>query len=499
MDPREKNALVGVRQIRFEAYPQEAPYDPGVKYSEYGLDVGASANPVYESVRSVLHDLELDADNYGTREWNPLGDIIRPGDKVVIKPNLVIDADPQDAVTTHASVIRPLVDYAWKALKGEGELTICDSPMLEANFERIIARNGLKEMVEILNQRGYKIVLEDARARKTTTLNNVVVAETVDPEKAKHAVEVDLGGMSLYEDNGVKFSKLSDGSYSRTPMAVHHQKGRHVYRIAKRVLDADVVISVPKLKTHKKSGFTCCLKNFVGINVDKNYLPHFTLGPANWGGDEFPRLPAWRIPLLLAYKSARLILLGRLRKYLARPVARCAGVLSRSKAKGGDSHFSARDDAARKVYHLVTGTDYAGSWSGNETIWRMILDLNRVFLFADDRGNLTTEKQRKSIFIVDGFIAGEKDGPLMPRAVKTGIVAAGFNAAMVDRALLELAGIDSDAIPLYREAFSERAGWLHGNEELRIKINGVFSDKIQVSPIMTLAEPDYWKYQRRTQ
>ena len=123
----------------------------GGSRTEYGFDAGSDPNPIYESVRNVLHDMDLDAGRFGTRDWSPFRDFIRPGDKVVIRPNLVIDADSQDAVTTHASVIRPIVDYAWKALKGDGELTICDSPMLEADFERIIARNGLKEMVEILN------------------------------------------------------------------------------------------------------------------------------------------------------------------------------------------------------------------------------------------------------------------------------------------------------------------------------------------------------------
>ena len=51
---------------------------------------------------------------------------------------------------------------------------------------------------------------------------------------------------------------------------------------------AEVLISLPKLKTHKKVGVTLSLKNLVGINGDKNYLPHFCIGTPDEGGDEFP-------------------------------------------------------------------------------------------------------------------------------------------------------------------------------------------------------------------
>src|SRR5690606_2650770 len=49
-----------------------------------------------------------------------------------------------------------------------------------------------------------------------------------------------------------------------------------------------LVINLPKLKTHKKTGVTLSLKNLVGINGDKNWLPHHSLGSVGEGGDEFP-------------------------------------------------------------------------------------------------------------------------------------------------------------------------------------------------------------------
>ena len=130
--------LVGVRQIEFDQYPSVPPFDPGKKYTEYDFDFYSETNEVYNSVRNVLYDLKLDIEKIDTKDWNPFKEFIKPGNKVVIKPNLVLDADNQDAITTHASVIRPVIDYAWKALNGIGSIVICDAPMVFANLWSIL-------------------------------------------------------------------------------------------------------------------------------------------------------------------------------------------------------------------------------------------------------------------------------------------------------------------------------------------------------------------------
>lgn len=496
MDSNKIGDIVSIRQIVFDSYPSLPPFDPEKRYLEYDFKHYSEKNNVYESVRNTLYDLNLDIENFNSKKWNPLGEFIKPGDKVVIKPNLVLDADNQEAVTTHGSVIRPVIDYVWKALNGIGSIIICDAPVDYADFDKIIERTGLKEMVEILKVRGYNIDLIDIRAIITKTKNNVTIEEFNDPGKAKNSVIVDLKDMSFFDEKVVKQNKLAYGSYNRNEISRNHKKGKHQYRISKLILEADVVISIPKLKTHKKAGLTCCLKNLVGINVDKNYLPHFTLGPANLGGDEFPRIALWRIPLLMVYKLSRLVLLGFLRKYTAKIVSLGVGFLSWFNFKIDEDSPTGKADTAQRVYQLVTGTEYAGSWMGNETIWRMILDLNRIFLFTDINGNILSEKQRKVFYIVDGFISGVKNGPLTPHIIKPGIVASGFNGAIVDKAIIELAGIDSNKIPLYREAFSERVSWIHENLNLQIKLNGRDLDLNKIIPTTKLHEPAYWDYNK---
>ena len=485
---------VAIRQIDFASYPQRPPFDPEEAYAEFDSTGVAEPNPVYAAVRNALYDLGLDSARFGTRDWNPFVRFIQPGFRVVIKPNLVVEAMNQDAVTTHASVIRPLVDYAWKAMRGDGEIVICDAPVIFADFQAVVIKNGLRDMVSLLKERGVPISLRDLRARRVVTRNNVVVAAADDPDNARDAVTIDLKEQSHFEHGSVRHGRLAYGAYGRDPVRRNHARGLHLYRVARTILEADAIISVPKLKTHKKAGITCCLKNLVGINVDKDYLPHYTSGPANCGGDEFPQLPAWRLPLLLVFKAARRILLGCLGGVVARPIARLAGSLNRINSKKDENDPEGNADTAQKVYRLVTGTDYGGSWSGNETIWRMILDLNRIFLFADAEGNLAAEKRRNAFYLVDGFISGVGNGPLTPHIAKTGIVVAGHNAAMVDKAILEMAGIDAGKIPLYREAFARQNAWLHESLTCQIKLNGKNMDGRTIEPIITLVGPYNWHY-----
>ena len=69
----------------------------------------------------------------------------------------------------------------------------------------------------------------------------------------------------------------------------HQHAGRHEYAISRSPLEADVFISIPKLKTHKKCGITVNLKGLVGINANKNWLPHYSFGAPEDGGDQFDK------------------------------------------------------------------------------------------------------------------------------------------------------------------------------------------------------------------
>ena len=81
---------VVIRRVGVARYAR-FPYDPPERYPELaGVDGGTDPhNQVYAAVRAVLADLHLDQDNLGSPRWNPLGRLLAPGQRALIKPNWV--------------------------------------------------------------------------------------------------------------------------------------------------------------------------------------------------------------------------------------------------------------------------------------------------------------------------------------------------------------------------------------------------------------------------
>ena len=80
---------VGVVRCGEAVYPAMAPFHPDTAFPEYAYPscVSDEPNHAYAAVRDALRLLQLDAAHYGTAAWNPMGDIIRPGDRVVMNPS----------------------------------------------------------------------------------------------------------------------------------------------------------------------------------------------------------------------------------------------------------------------------------------------------------------------------------------------------------------------------------------------------------------------------
>ena len=112
-------------------------------------------------VRELLKRLRLDNGNIGTPRWNPFKDIVKPGSTVLIKPNLVthehfLGRDALYSTVVHGSTIRPVIDYAYLALKGEGSIVIADNPLERADFESLKEFTGIQKLVDKLIARSYK-------------------------------------------------------------------------------------------------------------------------------------------------------------------------------------------------------------------------------------------------------------------------------------------------------------------------------------------------------
>jgi len=157
----------------------------------------------------------------------PLGGMaafVQPGQKVLLKPNLLGAFSPDEAVTTHPSVVRAATILVQQA---GGKVSIGDSP-------------GTGELKAALRRSGIGVVAEELGA-------------TIADFQASAEVE--------REENVV---------------------GRRL-ALAQAVTDADVVITLPKLKTHAQMGFTCALKNQFGLIVGtEKALWHYRLQDRDW-------------------------------------------------------------------------------------------------------------------------------------------------------------------------------------------------------------------------
>lgn len=89
-------------------------------------------------------------------------------------------------------------------------------------------------------------------------------------------VEINLGRESLFY--GVD-SKLFRGVFDeREETIAAHTGETQLYTVSRSLYDADVYISVPKLKTHQNVGVTLNLKREVGAMTRKNQLVHWCIG-----------------------------------------------------------------------------------------------------------------------------------------------------------------------------------------------------------------------------
>ncbi len=144
-------------------------------------------------------------DLLGGMEW-----FVKPGQRVVVKPNLVMPSHPDRAVVTHPAVGRAVIKLAQEA---GGQVAIGENPGVSPTawlgWQRTFQRSG------------WSAVAEETGAELITT---------VTPQQRSHP-----GGKLI-----------------------------HLVDTCDFVTEADVIISVPKLKGHSLMRFTGAVKNLFG-------------------------------------------------------------------------------------------------------------------------------------------------------------------------------------------------------------------------------------------
>lgn len=361
----------------------------------------------------------------------PLHQLIQLGDVVLIKPNFVIDRHPRGldiySIITHPSLIRGVVDYVRQILCGTGRIIVADAPQYDCNWANLLNVTDLSRWLQgttLLDLRPYWSPQKHFMSQRIPLSGDPLGDVLIDLEDKSRFVGLDP-------------SNFYGARYERQETIVANTS----YRVSKTVLSANVVILLPKLKTHKKVGVTLCLKNLVGIVTDKNTIPHY-------------RLQVDQYPDNVLYSHERSLL--KLERWMYDHLL--GGVPWKEKLHHliYNLHNNVTRKMGLKVREDVRALD-AGNWYGNDTIWRAVLDLYDIIRYADENGYIRSTQQRRLFGLVDGIIGGEHNGPLDPDPVRAGVLIAGDDIMNVDLAALEIMGFDYTRVPLYRGA----AYWDH--------------------------------------
>lgn len=441
---------VHIEHITGAAYPEwdnRACYGPAEMYPEFSAESGdivlSQENKVYQMVRNTIAGLGMDSRHFGTGDWNPFREFIAQGETVLVKPNMVchLNGDNRygtDCLVTHPSIVRAVLDYVVLALKGSGRIILADAPVQSCDFEILVKELHYDGIVDYFRGRGVSVELMDLRQLDEAYLRSL--SHEAGFTAKNEDVKVSVGGDSAFcsrEDLKKDADSLRITNYLPEHMQEYHDTDRHMYSVAKAVMEADVIINLPKPKTHRKAGMTASLKNMVGCVAKKECLPHHTKGSTEEHGDEYLKrsiFKRWRTGL--EEKNDRLAAKGRKKSGL---IALAQIFLYK----------------ASRIRHADEYTE--GSWYGNDTLWRTICDICRVVLYADKSGKLQPEPQRKMLILADMIVSGEGEGPLCPSPKQVGKLVGGWEQIAVDKVIASLMGFSAERFPSIENAnFGEK-------------------------------------------
>ncbi len=428
-----ESKIVLIKEKYYE-YCRKSPFRPSERYPETPFDeLSKESNKEYQMVRNGFYLMGYDTTHYDTKDWNPLGDFISPGNTVVLKPNMVMDVNQikeegTDCLYTQPSIVAAVLDYVIIALHGKGKIIVGDAPMQECKFEKLVTESGYLNLIEYLHNKlketEISISIVDFRELRSENINGIHHSTT---ERYKYSgdgsVIVDLGNESEFAGQSqYTYDNLRITNYDPALLKTHHNANINEYKVSKEILSADVIINMPKPKVHRKGGVTIALKNLVGINCRKEYLPHHTNGSKEEGGDEYlhssyaKRLYDFfldkrnrHMQTTKNYKKAKLY------KYMMKIIS--------------------------IIVHLTRKDSFSeGSWYGNDTISRTLIDLNKILLYANKNGIMQPNRQRKVIIVADMIISGEKEGPVAPSPKNVGMIAMGEDPVCFDEVIATLMG-----------------------------------------------------------
>ena len=139
---------------------------------------------------------------------------VKKGQTVVVKPNIGWDVVPEKGANTNPDLVKRIIEHCYNA--GAKEVLVFDHTC--DKWDKCYTNSGIEKAVK------------EAKGKMVPGNNEA------------HYREVEINGKKLKTD-----------------------------KVHKLILDSDVFINVPVLKSHSSTKLTICLKNLMGINWDRRF------------------------------------------------------------------------------------------------------------------------------------------------------------------------------------------------------------------------------------
>jgi uncharacterized protein (DUF362 family)/Pyruvate/2-oxoacid:ferredoxin oxidoreductase delta subunit len=180
--------------------------------------------------------------------------LLNPKSKILIKPNLLLAAEPDRAITTHPLFVEAVIESITAITGNSKNITIADSSGPVENYDR----KGIEKV--------YRVT----------------------------------GMIDVAEKTGCRLN------YSTEYKILSNEKGRVLKRleVIKPVTEADVIINLPKFKTHNLVVFTGAVKNMFGI------IPGFTKVGYHLRFEDFKSFTEMLLDIIFLIKPALNIMDG---------------------------------------------------------------------------------------------------------------------------------------------------------------------------------------------
>ena len=349
--------------------------------------------------------------------------------RILLKPNWVLHnrkANDAYCLCTHENIILVLTEVLLK--KQPSSIIIGDAPVQGCKWDMLLSENFYQTIDRLKNEYGIPIEIKDFRRVSCDLVQNT---KEENKRSLDEYVLFDVGEKSYLEPITDENKSFRVTCYNPDRLAESHTKGKHVYCITKDLFDCDTVIAIPKIKTHQKTGITNAMKILVGINGDKDFLPHHRKGGSKTG-DCYPG----NHPLRRASET----------------------ILDEANRHIGNWKYSYLQKVSKLFWKLSFPSNehnLAAGWYGNDTTWRMVFDINTIALYGKKDGSISEIQQRQIYNLCDGIIGGQGNGPLNPDPLPLGILAFTNNAMLMDVVVGYLFKLEIDKIPLLRTANKE--------------------------------------------